>query len=142
VALGRQQGQAAQGLDAPGLTQAPPKPAKAPIGSDTNSPAPKPAKALIGSECIPQASAESTTPATAPTRSACRALYEVIFSKVQPGFSAQRIYHDLVAEHGFEGSCYRVRRFVRTMFPGPPRVGKSHLVQAIGYQRTRCCPAT
>jgi hypothetical protein len=36
----------------------------------------------------------------------------VIVGKVELGLSAQRIYHDLVAEHGFAGIYYSVRRFV------------------------------
>jgi len=51
--------------------------------------------------------------------SQCEPYRVVIQEKLQQELSAQRIYQDLVAEHGFAGSYYSVRRFVR-------RLGKSH----------------
>ena len=41
----------------------------------------------------------------------------MIQSKCDLGLSAQRIYQDLVTEHGFTGSYYSVRRFVRRLEP-------------------------
>ena len=41
----------------------------------------------------------------------------MIQSKCDQGLSAQRIYQDLTAEHGFAGSYYSVRRFVRRLEP-------------------------
>jgi transposase len=40
---------------------------------------------------------------------------ELIRAKCDLGLSAQRIYQDLVADHGFAGSYYCVRRFVRRL---------------------------
>jgi len=51
--------------------------------------------------------------------SQCEPFLEVINGKLEQELSAQRIYQDLVAEHGFAGSYYSVRRFVR-------RLGQSH----------------
>ena len=39
----------------------------------------------------------------------------LIQAKFDLGLTAQRIYQDLVAEHGFTGSYYSVRRFVRRL---------------------------
>ena len=63
-------------------------------------------------------------PATNPTLgssgpdSLSKPYHEVIAGKVQEGLSAQRIYQDLVAEHGFEGSYQSVKRYVRRHFGG------------------------
>ena len=80
------------------------KPAKAPPGS----PASKPAtaeKASTGSA----AENDNSKPATlskAPTgsRSLCEPYREAILSWLEQGLSAQRMYQDLVIEHGFSGS--------------------------------------
>ena len=44
--------------------------------------------------------------------SECEPFRAVIVAKLELGLSAQRIYQDLVAESGFAGSYYSVRRFV------------------------------
>ena len=44
--------------------------------------------------------------------SECQPFREVILAKLQAGLSAKRIHQDLVADHGFAGSYYSVRRFV------------------------------
>lgn len=82
------------------------KPANAPTGSAD----PKPAKAPTGSE----ASAGDPKPAKAPTgsRSSCAAFHEVILAKLEQGLTAQRIFQDLVSEHGFAGKYHSVRRYV------------------------------
>ena len=51
--------------------------------------------------------------------SQCEPFRQVIHAKLEQELSAQRIYQDLVSEHGFTGSYYSVRRFVR-------RLGSSH----------------
>lgn len=51
--------------------------------------------------------------------SQCEPYRAVIEEKLEQELSAQRIYQDLVYEHGFAGSYYSVRRFVR-------RLGSSH----------------
>ncbi len=44
--------------------------------------------------------------------SVCALWRETILGKLEQGLSAQRIYQDLVTEHGFAGSYYSVRRYV------------------------------
>jgi transposase len=57
-------------------------------------------------------SALSKAPCAVGRQSNCQALAEVIAPKVELGLSAQRIYQDLVADHGFAGSYESVKRFV------------------------------
>jgi transposase len=45
----------------------------------------------------------------------CEAHRTQIVNRLSQGLSAQRIYQDLVTEHGFTGSYYSVRRFVRRL---------------------------
>jgi len=60
--------------------------------------------------------AACTLPPTRPGRgSSCEAFHSIILFQLEQGLSAQRIYQDLVAEHGFTGSYYSVRRFVRPL---------------------------
>ena len=82
------------------------KPAKAPTGSDDS----KPAKAPIGSE----QPADDSKPAKAPigSRSLCALFHELILAKLEQGLSAQRIFQDLVDDHGFAGQYHSVRRYV------------------------------
>ncbi len=98
------------------------KPAKAPLGSDTEL-----AKAPIGSEAVSdpltlvQASPDGTADSEAwratiflekeCSRSACEPYRQVILQKLELGLSAQRIYQDLVSE-GFDQKYPSVRRFV------------------------------
>jgi transposase len=44
----------------------------------------------------------------------------IIEGKLDQGLSAQRIYQDLVVDHGFEGSYHSVRRFVRKLTAARP----------------------
>ena len=86
------------------LPDAGPKPAtNAPTGSESS----KPAKAPTGSvdEEIQKSGPENQ----------CEPFRKVIQAKLQSGLSRQRIYQDLRDEHGFEGSYYSVRRFVRRL---------------------------
>jgi transposase len=78
-----------------------PKPAKAPTGSDDS----KPAKAPTGSEG---------------SRSGCAAHAEAILAMLQQGLSARRIHQDLMAESGFAGSYWSVRRFVQGLTESQP----------------------
>jgi transposase len=75
------------------------KPASAPTGSADDA---KPAKAPIGSPSL-----------AAPWRA-------VISAKLDQGHSAQRIYQDLVGEHGYAGSYYSVRRLIRKLSAATP----------------------
>ena len=110
------------------ITQAgTPKPANAPIGSEPIEVASKPANAPIGSEVdencpLRVIGLTEVKPATEPTPiaergrpSECEPWREWIQDKCRLGLSAQRIYQDLVAERGFAGSYYSVRRFVRRL---------------------------
>lgn len=71
---------------------------------------PKPTQVTLGSEGAGEATEESPDPAS---RSRCEPYREVILEKLQAGLSAQRIYQDLVAEHGFGHNYQSVKRYVR-----------------------------
>lgn len=90
----------------------------APTGSGD----PKPATAPPGSDVRVAAGAGPP--------SACAAFREVIEANLDAGLSAQRIYQDLTIEHGFAGSYYSVRRFVR-------RLGQS---RPLPFRRMECAP--
>jgi transposase len=55
----------------------------------------------------------STAGSTAGRQSLCQPFSTQIVAAVAVGLSAQRIYQDLVCEHGFAGSYQAVKRFVR-----------------------------
>lgn len=48
-------------------------------------------------------------------QSECEPFREWIVARLEDGLSGQRIYQDLCAEHGFQGSYSSVRRFVRRL---------------------------
>jgi transposase len=101
------------------LWQADPKPAtNAPTGSEGV----KPADAPIGS-------VDKDTQKPGP-ESQCEPFHEVIGDKLQGGLSRQRIYQDLRDEHGFKGSYYSVRRFVKRLGADRP----------IPFRRMECMP--
>ncbi len=107
------------------------KPATAPIGSSPSDGESKPATAPIGSGPSDGAVTEPAgTPANAGQGSTCSPWREVIRSKLDLGLTAQRIFQDLVAEHGFTGSYYSVRRFIR-------RLGAK---QELPFRRLECGP--
>lgn len=56
---------------------------------------------------------------------------EVITAKLDQGLRAQRIYQDLVSEHGYSGSYYSVRRLIRKLGAGTP----------VPFRRMECEPA-
>jgi transposase len=70
----------------------------------------------------PPAGQEDSKPAKAPpgSRSRCEPLRPVIEAKLRLGLSAQRIFQDLVAEHGFEGKYHSVRRLVAKLHASAP----------------------
>jgi len=80
------------------LARAGPPDGEVPAGSTSTGGGSKPAKVLTGSE---------------PGRSRCEPHRRVIIELLDRGLSAQRIYQDLVVEHGFDGSYSSVQRFVR-----------------------------
>src|SRR5512142_2966165 len=116
-----------------------PKPAIAPTGSEPADDTPKPAIAPIGSEPAD----DTTGPAVAPTGSdtvppprgsgrvsGCEPWRALITDKADQGLPAQRIYQDLVADHGYAGSYYGVRRFVH-------RLEQAH---ELPFRRIECDP--
>jgi transposase len=120
------------GSDAP---EAAAKPANAPLGSEPSLTESKPANAPGGSE--PAADGGQPAPAKAADEGAarvpgpggtpgkragrysdCQPYRAVILAKLEQGLTAQRIFQDLADEHGFDGSYYSVRRFVRGLEEG------------------------
>jgi transposase len=102
----------------------PPKPANAPLGSEAAQGAPKPANAPPGSEGdegAPELTIATPGPIPDPQprgsgrASGCEPWRELIRAQCDRGLTAQRIYQDLVADHGFVGTYYCVRRFVRRL---------------------------
>lgn len=101
------------------------KPASAPTGSVEIRAESKPASAPPGLSQNPEGPA-----ARAGSVSACADWQAVIEAKLDLGLSARRIYQDLVCEHGFAGSYYSVRRFVRSL---------GH-TRALPFRRLECLP--
>jgi transposase len=115
------------------------KPASAPPGSTTNDGASKPANAPSGATEDPRAPELALATPGAPTdlqprgsgrASGCEPWRELIRAKCNLGLTAQRIYQDLVADHGFIGTYYCVRRFVR-------RLEEAH---QLPFRRIECDP--
>lgn len=96
------------------------KPAKAPTGSDDSKPATA-SKAPTGSP-ESQPNSKPATGGKAPTgsRSLCFPFREVVIPWIDQGLSAQRIYQDLVTDHGFTGGYPSVRRFVNQLRSDSP----------------------
>ena len=109
-----------------------PKPAIVHIGSESAS-APNPAIAHAGSEALPPASASDPllaglpplglggsgglAPANIGRHSECARHRDLILAKIDQGLSAQRIWQDLCAEHGFTHKYHSVLRFTRKLVP-------------------------
>ena len=89
------------------------KPAISTPGS-TSDPAAKPAILTLGSEGEPDPKPAIWT-AGSGRQSSCLAWLPQVEGAVAVGLSAQRIYQDLVGEHGFSGSYQAVKRFVRQL---------------------------
>lgn len=112
-----------------------PHPAISPTGPDAVLSPPTPAISPAGSErsagAPPAGSGESQGVLRGVGRpSACEPYRELIRAKVAQELEAQRIYQDLVAEHGFAASYDSVKRFVR----------KLGLKQALPVRRMECLP--
>jgi transposase len=101
----------------------PPKPAKAPPGSEGGDGVPELTAAPPGSRPDPQ-------PRGSGRASGCEPWRDVIRAKCDLGLTAQRVYQDLVADHGFVGTYYCVRRFVR-------RLEEAH---DLPFRRIECDP--
>jgi transposase len=98
---------------------APPTPADAPPGSPTAAdPTPSPRESPLAAPPPDAAGADQAAPPErrGPGRvSDCQPYRAVIVAWLDQGLSGQRIYQDLVTEHGFTGSYFSVRRFVRRL---------------------------
>jgi transposase len=115
--------------------QAGAKTAKAPPGSAEAGASSNAAKAPTGSgEGAATSNAAKAPPGSEPLsaapfgRSQCTPWHGVIVAKLEAGLTAQRIYQDLVSEHGFAGKYHSVRRYVR-------RLGH---VQPLPFRRMEC----
>ncbi len=87
------------------------------VGSDAVGP-PKPATNLaLGSDEVAAANAASnpTIGARPGPPSLCAPFATEIGAAVETGLSAQRIYQDLISEHGFRGGYSSVKLFVRRL---------------------------
>jgi transposase len=88
-------------------------------------------QAPIGSEDVPAPERARAVTATTPKQpSLCEPWRQVILDKLAAGLTAQRIWQDLVSDHGFAGRYHSVRRFVR-------RLGHQ---QALPFRRMECAP--
>jgi transposase len=90
---------------------------QAPLGADED----KIGQAPLGAEA---------RPAHTPSPSLCEPFRALILEQLAAGLTAQRIYQDLVRDHGFAGKYHSVRRFVR-------RLGQS---QPLPFRRMECAP--
>jgi transposase len=97
------------GLEAEGLPGS--KAAKATLGADLS----EPANPTLGSGVVP---------------SECEPFRDIILAKLEQGLSGQRIWQDLVSDHGFTASYSSVKRFVR-------RLGKA---TPLPFRRLECAP--
>jgi transposase len=97
-----------------------------PIGAGSNAATP-----LIGS--VEPTGASELVSGTALVRSggsACEPWRALILAKLEQGLSAQRIYQDLLSEHGFNARYHSVQRFVRRLGSG----------RALPFRRLECAP--
>jgi transposase len=108
------------------------KPAIAPSGSAPSDNDSKPAIAPPGSTDLvgPGVEAIAAASARAGRLSDCEPFRQSIRDQIDLGLTAQRIYQDLVTEHGFAGSYYSVRRFVRQL----------EAKQELPFRRLECGP--
>ena len=90
---------------------------KAPTGSQPSGGVPNkatwPTQAPTGSRAqLADDSPDRITDTPTESRSQCQPFRKMILDKLEQGLSAQRIFQDLVDEHGFDGKYHSVRRFV------------------------------
>lgn len=85
-------------------------PGEAPSGAES-----KRATAPPGSKDSSEGSETAEAQAAPEGRSECEPYRAWIVEQLELGLSAKRIHQDLVAEHGFAGSYYSVRRFVKRL---------------------------
>jgi len=109
------------------------KAAKVITGSETEASDSKAAKVITGSEvvCPTGDAAHVEVAVAAMSRSWCEPWRAVIVAKLELGLTAQRIFQDLVAEHGFTGHYHSVRRFIRGLRPSS---------EPLPFRRLECAP--
>jgi transposase len=97
------------------LRQEAAKPAKVPTGSGAEGTA-KPANLPLGSEPVVDSKPAKVPAGIFPrSRSQCESWRALLEQGVQAGLTAQRLYQDLVGDHGYPGSYDAVKRFVRQL---------------------------
>lgn len=79
---------------------------------------------------IGQAPLGSEAPARSESASLCQPFRPIIETKLAAGLTAQRIFQDLVREHGFTAKYHSVRRFVQRLDGGRP----------LPFRRMECAP--
>ncbi len=112
----------------PKAANAPPGAGPLLTGTYGRSGGPKPANAPIGSGLAGQAAPGSANdwghgvvrPERSGPASGCEPYRAVVLEKLEAGLTAQRIWQDLRAEHGFTGSYYCVRRFTGRLRASTP----------------------
>jgi transposase len=77
---------------------------------------------------VPPGASAAASPSGRPSQ--CDAFRALILAKLDQQLSAQRIWQDLVAEHGFTGSYDSVKRFVRKLGAATP----------LPFRRMECAP--
>jgi len=118
-ALGVSRGAVRRHLAAPGANST-----KAPTGEvPTGSLDPNSTKAPTGSGVLASPDLEASGPteeaSVSGSRSLCARFHAVIEGMLQSGLDSQRIFQDLVAEHGFTGKYWSVARYVRRLTQAP-----------------------
>jgi hypothetical protein len=86
----------------------------------TGSSSAKEADSTVPAPSAPASSESNTKASPAGRRSQCETYREVIQAKLDQQLSAQRIWQDLVADHGFTGKYDSVKRFVRHLIQRRP----------------------
>jgi transposase len=104
---------------------------QAPLGADPV----KLGQAPLGTGPLPAAPAPLDATVSPPARrrsspSLCEPFRAIILDQLAAGLTAQRIFQDLVREHGFAGKYHSVRRFVRGLERGRP----------LPFRRMECRP--
>jgi transposase len=122
------------------------KPAKAPLGAD-NRDATVSAPLSVTSDALAVVTSNPASRQPSPSqekelvegtacgnpvfsRSACEPFRSIILAKLEQALSGQRIYQDLVVEHGYRGSYYSVRRFVSQLSQ----------TRELPFRRLECAP--
>jgi len=105
------------------------KPAIATLGSE-GSESPERGDPGLGDEDPVRSNPAKATLGSTPVPSQCEAFRELIEAKLEQCLSGQRIWQDLVADHGFPASYSSVKRFLRRLGKGRP----------LPFRRMECLP--